>query len=74
MLLSIIGFIAVCWILGSISLGYYVIMLNCLGQYNIGGVPNSKGTKLLVLIGLCVLVFLWYQVYIHCPFTVSMSK
>lgn len=47
---------------------------NCLGQYNIGGVPNKIGAKIGVFVGLAVLALGWYWIAHIAPFTISMDK
>ncbi len=73
MFFSMLGWIVLAIVLGKCSLGYCLVMLNGLGQYNIGGVPNSFKSKVLILIGLCVVLYLWYQLFLHAPFSFSMD-
>jgi hypothetical protein len=73
MFFSVIGWLIVAVILGKLSLAYLLVMFNGLGQYNIGGVPNSTKKKLVIVAGMFLFFYLWYTLFQHSPFSVSIS-
>lgn len=52
---------------------WLAILLNCGGQYNIGGVPNTWKDSVLVIVTLALLAGYWYWVKTIAPFTISMN-
>lgn len=71
--MEIIGFVILFIIMAKVSVAYLLVMANNLGQYNIGGVPNSKMVKFWTLVFMVVIVFVWYQLFKHAPFHFSMD-
>ncbi len=68
---EIIGFIVLFIIMAKLSVAGFLCCVNNLGQYNIGGVPNSKTTKFWTIVFLIVIAVLWYQLFKHAPFHIS---
>ena len=50
-----------------------VVSFNTLGPYNIGGVPNTVGDKLLTLVFNAAVLGGWYGVFLSAPFTLSVK-
>lgn len=73
MFLEIIGFFALMALLCFITLASALTALNCLGKYNIGGVPNSIPTKIATLFLLVVIAFAWYILFKNAPFTLMVN-
>ena len=71
--MAIFGWIVCCILLAFFSFAASVLALNNLGRFNIGGVPNSLGTKIGTLCFIAVLGTLWYFLVINVPFTVSIN-
>ncbi len=67
---EIFGFLVIVMILIMISVSGFIIGLNYLGQYGIGGIPNTWANKLGVLITWCIIIFAWYLLYINAPFSI----
>lgn len=70
---SILGFLVLCVILGYVSVAYFLLFLNGMGRYNIGGVPNSAMKKVALLIAGIVLCFLWVKLFQYSPFSISLK-
>lgn len=68
---EIFGFLVMVIILIMISISAFIIGLNYLGQYGIGGIPNTWANKLFVLICWCIIIFAWYLTYINAPFSIT---
>ena len=71
MIFQILGFIAAIFVLVSLSFTWCALAVNNLGEYNIGGVPNSFGTKVFTFIAGTVLAFLWFLLFKNMPFEIS---
>lgn len=72
--MAIIGWLVVTGFMGMLSLTWLFLAFLKLGQYNIGGVPNTWKEKLLVLAAGAVLAYGWYSfVYLNMPFTIRMK-
>lgn len=71
--MAIIGFLVLCVLLGKLTLFCGLCMFNNLGQYNIGGVTNSGMKKFWTVIFMLVVAFLWYKLFQHSPFHISMD-
>lgn len=69
-MLELIGWFALVILMFYISAAWSAVALNCLGEYNIGGVPNKIGGKILVFIGLFAIGFCWYQLALAAPFKI----
>ena len=68
--MAVVGFIFLVVILLWITLGYVILFINTMGKYNIGGVPNTRGSKILTLILGVVLMEAWQQLLLVSPFEV----
>lgn len=73
-MLEIIGWIALFCGMIFLSIGGFFAALNNLGQYNIGGVPNSGLKQTLTWIGLAVILFLWYSLFKIAPFSIVVNN
>lgn len=71
--LAMFGWFCLTLFLTSLSIAYGVVMLNTLGRYNIGGVPNSFATKAVVYFGFVVLLLIWGFVFYICPFSLILK-
>jgi hypothetical protein len=49
----------------------YLAAVNNLGQYNIGGVPNTFATKFWTLIFYVFVVYCWYLLFHYAPFSIN---
>lgn len=71
--MDIIGFIACCIILVYLSIGWCLLAFNTLGEFNIGGAPNTFKGRLMTFIFLAIIVNGWYMVLQRSPFTVTIN-
>lgn len=72
--MAVIGWLFVVAVFFSLSMTWLGLAAFNLGQYSIGGVPNSLKKKLFVIaLGLLLLAGWWFVVVKHAPFTVSFS-
>lgn len=71
--MAIIGWICMLTLIGYTTLLYIVVALNGLGKYNIGGVPNSLMTKLIIIMAGIGIIMGWIAVIELAPFTVTIS-
>lgn len=72
--MALIGWLVLVVIGICCSVFWFLCAFNCLGQYNIGGVPNKQKAKVLVMVALIALGYGWYWVAQQAPFTISMDK
>lgn len=63
-----------------VAISVYAVILTTLitwngfGQYNIGGVPNTFGGKILILLGwVCLGAWWWYVIIGYAPFTMEIK-
>ncbi len=66
------------WIVYVVIMLYFtaasaLISFNTLGKYNIGGVPNTVGDKLLNLAFNAAVLGGWYGVFLSAPFTLDVK-
>lgn len=71
--MAIIGWLALVALMGSMSCGWLVLAFNGLGKYNIGGVPNRRTTKVLLLTLGAFLAYAWYVLGSNAPFTIALK-
>lgn len=71
--MAIIGWICMLTLIGYTTLLYIVVALNGLGKYNIGGVPNSLMTKLIIIMAGIGIIMGWIAVIELAPFTVTLT-
>lgn len=71
-----LGFILMCIVMVKLSLFGFLLIVNNLGQYNIGGVPNSLMKKIITLAVLVGIGYLWYLLIFYGPidFSVGVRK
>ena len=71
-----LGFILLCLLMVKLSMFGFLLMINNLGQYNIGGVPNSLMKKIITLAVLVGIGYLWYLLIFDGPidFSVGVRK
>jgi hypothetical protein len=74
MFYSIVGFAVMMLVMLAISLIYATVALNTLGEYNIGGVPNTLRAKIGVLVIGFVIGTLWWKLIHNLPFTITISS
>lgn len=73
MFFQVLVWLALVVMLGSISLSYFLIMLNGLRKYSIGGVPNSLKKKVLILGFAICGCYLWYLLLKNSPFSITVG-
>ena len=71
-------FIVLGWFIGLVICCYLTVVcwlmaVNNLGTYNIGGVPNSFSTKFFTLAFYCFVGFLWYSLFKYGPFSIDIN-
>lgn len=71
--MAIIGFAALCLVMLWLSLFWLIMAWNGLGQYNIGGVPNSTLQKIGILLVGAGVTYLWSLLFASAPFTVTVG-
>lgn len=71
--MAVIGWLCLLTAMGYASIIYILIAFNGLGEYNIGGVPNSLLLKIGIIISGGVVGWLWYALFSIAPFTVTIS-
>jgi cytochrome c biogenesis factor len=69
--MAIIGFILCTLFLLQMSAVSLLFFADGAGQFNIGGVPNSLKTKVLVTLFVLLVGFGWYMLFTHAPFSVT---
>lgn len=69
--MAIIGFIVCTLFLLQMSAVAFLCFLDGIGRYNIGGVPNSWKTKVIVTLFVLLVGFGWYMLFSHAPFEVT---
>jgi hypothetical protein len=71
--MAILGWLFCAMLMGSVSMCAFLMMLNNLGEYNIGGVPNYLPKKLLTLAFVVFVGYLWYLWVISAPFSITFT-
>lgn len=71
--MAIIGFIASLLLCLYVTLVWLLFAADTLGTYNIGGVPNSVVSKLVVLVLGALLYGGWVLLFEHAPFTITVN-
>lgn len=74
MILLVIGWFALAFLLGSATLSWFVIAFNHMGKWTIGGAENSFGTRAVSLCFGAFLGYLWYELFINSPFTITIER
>lgn len=69
----ILGFVFCVLVMCYISGFALVVFFNCSGQYNIGGVPNSKLSQFASYAFVAGVGYLWYLLFINAPFSVTIN-
>lgn len=69
--MAIIGFLVSCLFLVKLSILSVLSLMNNLGKYNIGGSPNTITKKIVTIIFLLIVVFLWYELFQLFPIHIS---
>lgn len=72
-IMEILGWLVIVIFTAWISLIYLLVAFNCLGKYNIGGVPNKFWPKPLIISALIPLAMAWGKVWSLAPFTVILK-
>jgi len=72
-LFSVVGFIFLVILLGLLSFGWLLMAWDGLGRWNIGGAHNSWLRRLVILFWGSVLGSLWYFLFTHMPFTITLT-
>jgi hypothetical protein len=73
MILELFGFFVLVIILGMITASAFIIGLNYLGDYGIGGIPNTWITRTTTIICWCIIIYLWYILGINAPFIITLN-
>jgi hypothetical protein len=74
MLLSIVGFAALVILGGFLTSVYGLMFCNTMGEYNIGGVPNTWGDRIFtIILGIILGCYWWFIVYGHSPFSFTLN-
>ena len=68
-----LGFILLCLLMVKLSLFGFLLIINNLGQYNIGGAVNSPIKKLVTIVVLMGIVYLWYLLIFEGPIDFSIG-
>lgn len=71
--MAIIGWAALCGIMMYLSIMCMLVFVNCAGDWNIGGVPNSFLTRTLAWAFVFVVGGGWYEVFELAPFTITLN-
>ena len=71
-----LGFILLCILMVKLSLFGFLLAINNLGQYNMGGVPNYPMKKFVTIAALIGIGYLWYLLIFEGPidFSVGVRK
>lgn len=68
--MAIIGFLFLIVVLIYFTVSYFVVFLNVMGAYNIGGVPNTWKARIATLLAGAALMWVWQEVLLVSPFEV----
>ena len=74
MFFHILGWIFCLVVCCYLTLVGWLAAVNNLGQYNIGGVPNTFTTKFFTLVYYAFVVGCWYALFHYAPFSISIDK
>lgn len=71
-----LGFILLCLLMVKLSMFGFLLMINNLGQYNIGGAVNSPMKKFITIAVIIGIGYLWYLLIFEGPidFSVGVRK
>lgn len=69
--MAFVGFIVMAIVMFKATIFTGLCVLNNMGTYNIGGVPNSFKKKFFTLILVFVCAYLWYVLYQNAPFSIN---
>jgi hypothetical protein len=73
MFLNVLGFLAAVVVMLYLSSAWCFVALFGLGEYNIGGAPNSWIKKIVILAFLVPLIYAWYKLFQISPFHITLS-
>lgn len=69
--MAFIGFIVMVVLMFKATLFTGLCVVNNMGQYNLGGSPNSYKKKFFTLMLVFVCAYLWYVLYQNAPFSIN---
>lgn len=72
-MMAIFGWVVCLLILVCVSIATLFGAFNTLGMYNIGGVPNTVKDKLLTLMIIAIIVFLYVVLFQNAPFSMTLK-
>ena len=72
-ILAIIGWLFILSIGAYYTIFTVFVIFNCLGDYTIGGVPNTWSDKLWAFVVIAFGVLVWWGVFHSAPFTVNLT-
>ena len=70
---EILGFIAALAFMCMLSLAAGLTAINCLGDYNIGGVPNTAKDRMWTMVFLAIVATGWFFLFKNSPITLVVS-
>lgn len=71
--MAIIGFIACVIVMLAVTAFGYLVLLNCAGEWNLGGAANSKLTRASAIAFFVVIGVMWNVLFDYAPFTISLK-
>lgn len=71
--MAIIGWLALAALLASVSLSWFMLAVNGLGKYNIGGVENSWKGRVFILSLAAAIVYGWVELVAAAPFAIIVN-
>ena len=71
--MAILGWAVLCSIMLYLSIVSAIVLVNCAGKWNIGGVPNSLTTRASAWAFACLIVMGWLEVYSMAPFEITVK-
>jgi hypothetical protein len=74
MFFQIVGWLFALGIMLNITGLLYFAALTMLGEYNIGGVPNTWKDRILVLIFTLFTGIGWYALFLYAPFSINITS
>ena len=72
-MMEILGFLFCVLVMCYISLFSLAVLFNCGGQYNIGGVHNSRLSRFASYTFVACVGYLWYLLFVNAPFTITIN-
>lgn len=71
--MELFGFIVLCVILVKVTIVAFFLGCLHLGEYNLGGSPNSVGVKILTILSWVAVAYAWYAVFSNSPIAISLK-